>query len=111
MTKPTGIERIAQERKEQIEKHGFNKEQDKLYVHGELVRAAKACISGNWFDFPAFWATSPIPKRIVVKPLMNRLIIAGAFYMAEQDRIGEDKYSLEIQELAAEIDHLQGMEE
>lgn len=40
-----GIELIAQERKEQIEKHGFTFEKyDRYYINSELFQAASFCL-------------------------------------------------------------------
>lgn len=38
MRKPTGIELIAKEREEQINKHGYIKEQDLMYQSNELLQ-------------------------------------------------------------------------
>lgn len=48
---PTGIERIAAERKRQIEEERFDSTRDRLYVDGELAQAA-AC-----------YATPPVDRQ------------------------------------------------
>lgn len=41
----TALELVAQERKEQIEKHGWTLEHDKEHAHGELLKvAATLCV-------------------------------------------------------------------
>lgn len=40
--KKTGVELIAEERKRQIEKHGYSATHDALHSGGQLIEAAKA---------------------------------------------------------------------
>lgn len=93
----TGIELIAIERKEQIEKHGRTVEQDvKNNINGELSFAAAllccpdppsmGCTAVNNYSCPAKWDIA-IWTKIIKKPYKERLIIAGAFIAAELDRI------------------------
>ncbi len=87
----TGIELIAQEREEQIEKHGrsINKDviENSLY---QLSEAAKKLISG--VDVPREWIapirwSGPIWRKMIKKSYKDRLIIAGALIAAEIDRL------------------------
>lgn len=85
----TGIELIAQERKEQIEKHGRTVERDvKENPSGELVLGAMNLIHKNcyWEDFPAVWDRQ-ICENMAKKPRKERLIIAAALLVAEIDRL------------------------
>lgn len=115
--KKTGIELIAEERQEQIEKHGFSLENDQYYSNGELIEASKFCIEQakkpkpeyetckwpeNWDDY--------FEDKIRNKTTVGKLTVAGAFLMAENDRIGSNLHDLEIKEIAAEIDRLQAKE-
>lgn len=91
----TGIELIAQERKEQIEKHGRTVKHDvNLNNVGQLPLAAglllwtkeedygsdiSACCPTDWY--PVFW------RRMMKKPYKDRLIIAAALIAAEVDRL------------------------
>lgn len=112
----TGIELIAQERKEQIEKHGWSLEHDAKYKNGELLQAAKfaemATGRGIGFDgaigahWPKGWSNH-LRRKIILKTKSQALVVAGAFYMAENDRLGENKYREDIERVAAEIDRLQ----
>lgn len=93
----TGIELIAQERKEQIEKHGRTVERD---VHENaphvfevpLTKAASALTMepltdhGKYFMKPSNWDQS-IWDKMCAKPYKERLIIAGALIAAEIDRL------------------------
>ena len=89
----TGIELIAIERQEQIEKHGYTIERDVdsydfenndgLY---ELPVMAIAAIEGNDGHAPAGWDLVLVQK-ICDKEYKDRLIIAGALIAAEIDRI------------------------
>lgn len=113
----TGIELIVQERREQIHKHGWSLERDaQYYKSGELLQAAKfseiATGRGIGFDgdskerrWPKDW-DQHFRRKILCKTKVGALAVAGAFYMAENDRIGENKYQSEIDRLASEIDAL-----
>ncbi len=92
----TGIELIAQERKEQIEKHGHDAQD---WQSGQLIVAAQASILGNPKAFPKWWQeNSPFVDKICAKPLKERLVIAGALLAAEIDRINVE------QEIASNLD-------
>lgn len=98
MEKKTGIELIAQERHEQIEKHGYTTERDiELYSDGygnfgsHLIKAAE----GLLWDYIPLQYRKNAPKgwdkaiwlKMVSKPLKERLIMAGALIAAELDRL------------------------
>jgi len=83
----TGIELIAKERQEQIEKHGRTIEDDAIQNRdGELTDGAIAILMSNGKIFPNTWDPS-VCAHMVKKPYMERLIIAGAFIAAELDRL------------------------
>lgn len=87
MRKLTGIELITQERKEQIEKHGFDVANDQDYSHNELIKGALFAINPDQFEWPYFW-DKEFRDKIVNKPnSIERLKIAGALIAAEIDRI------------------------
>lgn len=83
---PTAIEQIAQERQEQIEKHGFTLERDQRYEAEELRWAAIYCLTGNIEHWP-----SGLPhewrKKIDAKSYPEKLATSGAFSAAEIDRL------------------------
>lgn len=108
MKKKTGIELIAEERQEQIEKHGRSIEQDVKLNHGhyeengevfnnpQLTHAAGQLIHPDDSVFrQLFEAGIFMPHRwdkniwvkMMKKPYKERLIIAGALIAAEIDRI------------------------
>ncbi len=91
----TGIELIAQERQEQIEKHGRSIEYD-LYQNNnfELKRGAIALLDNDRRRFSGFWDRY-ICDKMIAKSYKNRLIIAGALIAAEIDRLNALK-QLEI---------------
>lgn len=111
----TGIELIAQERREQIEKHGWSLDHDKDYADGQLLQAAEFCLdqarqkqTGIKVVFqywPKGWLKH-FEDKIRNKSVIGQLTVAGAFYLAEQDRTGQD-YSETINQIAAEIDRLE----
>lgn len=94
----TGIELIAEERKEQIEKHGRSISQDvEFNTNYELAWAASLLTTTPDQDIDVCsdliiltrlknW-NKEILSRMVNKPYKERLIIAGAFIAAEIDRI------------------------
>lgn len=87
----TGVELIAEERREQIEKHGRSIELDQSYEDLELMKAAKAML----FDEPLQrWSVlvdlgwdRTISQHMANKYYKERLIIAGALIAAELDRL------------------------
>ena len=85
----TGIKLIAQERNEQIEKHGRTVEDDvKFNTKMQLRSAAHRLIEidPSPLDVPHDWDIS-IWERMCKKPIKERLIIAGALIAAEIDRL------------------------
>lgn len=88
-----GIELIAQERAEQIEKHGRTIEKDvELNDDCQLSFAASVLASFNIEDYdarheaPNGWDLN-IWQKMHDKPYKERLIIAGALIAAEIDRL------------------------
>lgn len=98
----TGIELIALERAEQIEKHGRTIQADVLNNdHRQLAAAAhKLCdpliYSRHMISPPQNWNQS-IWEHMVIRPYKERLIIAGALIAAEIDRIQSLQYNPEEQ--------------
>jgi len=97
----SGIELIAIERQEQIEKHGRTIERDaEENMCCELKIAASALLEYNGDDdeeefislgsFPAGW-DSHLCEKMAHKPYKERLIIAGALIAAEIDRLQNEK--------------------
>lgn len=89
----TGTELIAQERKEQIEKHGISIQNDIfLNKDGQLLNAARKLLSDHELSIvilhnpPKGW-NKAIWIRMCSKPYKQRLIIAGALIAAELDKI------------------------
>lgn len=114
-----GIELIAIERQEQIEKHGWSLERDKeYYKNGELIQAAKFCeiATGRGIGFTgsgdAVWPNEwddYFRRKILSKSKIGALVVAGAFYMAENDRWGTKDFQSEVDRIAAEIDNIQNI--
>lgn len=80
--KKTGIELIAQERKEVIEKNYGNF--DLEYTNQELLRAAKAIMFQDIILWP--WNKTLFP-HYMRKTRIEQLAIAGQFVAAEIDRL------------------------
>lgn len=88
----TGIELIAQERKEQIEKHGRTIERDvKENTSWQLTSGAIRLLQIDRHDAPPpfMWSES-IWEKMMNKPYRERLIIAGALIAAELDRLNHE---------------------
>lgn len=86
----TGIELIAEERKEQIEKHEMDTVYDKNYnTEGQLIAAVKFILTGDKDYYPADWAEAFF-RKINRKEDIEKLIIAGALIAAEIDRLKTD---------------------
>lgn len=90
-----GVSLIAQERWEQIHKHGFDETNDEDYDRGQLVQAACFCIDKYIesaygvmaiHDWPYGWG-SEFKNKILAKNHKGKLKVAGAFIAAEIDRI------------------------
>lgn len=87
----TGIELIAQERKEQIEKHGRTIAEDVMYNgQCQLAIGATALITndtvGDFRAMPKKW-DDKICMKMCLKSYKERLVIAGALIAAEIDRL------------------------
>ena len=86
----TGIEQIAQERQEQIEKHGFDSQNDERNTQEELKDTAAFLLTGDLSYFPHTWDQNWIYK-FSKKNRIERLKIAGALIAAEIDRLQNTK--------------------
>lgn len=92
----TGIELIAKERQEQIEKHGRTIELDVKYNEGEQLREFSALLlteglTGQFHEadmeyLPEGW-NKDLCRKMMLKDYHHRLIIVGAMIAAEIDRI------------------------
>ena len=67
----SGIELITEERKEQIEKHGWDLSDDKSYSEEELLKAALFCIDQKRFEWPFYWMG--IFRAKILKSIENEL--------------------------------------
>ena len=89
----TGIELIAIERQEQIEKHGFDNEytlsHPEYYAEKQLTLVAREMLTNapSVVRFPSTWDNYNTINKMVSKPYKERLIIAGALIAAELDRL------------------------
>lgn len=80
---------IAEERKEQIEKHGYTIEKDVIENRfSQLTDAAMMLLMTDRHKLtpPSFWDVS-IWKRMIAKPEKERMIVSAALLAAEIDRI------------------------
>lgn len=97
---------MKKERQEQIIKHKRTIEHDrKVNRNGQLVTAAMWCVelaeknSLEFYHWP--WDERSISNHITLKKSpLEKVVIAGAFLMAEQDRIEAKIYWQEIMQLA-----------
>lgn len=95
----TGIELIAEERKEQIEKHGYDVDRDAdYYQNNELVNAAQFALTLKREYYPQTWEFDFQNKMKAKEERLSeqefwieRLKIAGALLAAEIDRLQSDE--------------------
>jgi hypothetical protein len=89
----TGIELIAKERHEQLNKHGRSVELDvELNNGGQLRHATRRLLEAHPDNSnpPVKWDYQ-LWEQMCKKPYKERLIIAGALIAAEIDRIQHEK--------------------
>lgn len=89
----TGIELIADERWEQVKKHGHTLRKDAhINDNEQLALAAEMLLAVNHEEgidpesYPEGW-NHEICSKMISKPYKERLIIAGALIAAELDRL------------------------
>lgn len=82
----TGIELIADERREQIEKHGWDTNHDSNYENEELLKAALFCIDQKRFEWPWLWI-SKFRDKILNKSRIEQLTVSAALIAAEIERL------------------------
>ena len=92
----TGIELIAEERQEQIEKHNWTPEHDDQHTDGALIKMAGIlCVNGtdaqvhdNYGEFESGSNTWGLENKLSGdKNKIHRLEVAGALIAAEIDRL------------------------
>ena len=92
----TGIELIAKERKEQLEKHGrtikadvdFNSVEDETYLGlYPLVAGAIGVLDKGFGRTPKHWNQVDVVEHMKSKEYKDRLVVAGALIAAEIDRL------------------------
>jgi hypothetical protein len=87
----SGIELIAQERAEQVEKHGWNSNHDASHRYGELAKMA-ALLAVNGTDAKIIEQDEPYGDSWglvskLSKDRVHQLKVAGALIAAEIDRL------------------------
>ncbi len=110
-----GIELITEERKEQIEKHGWSLKHDKSYADGQLEKAAMFCaeqanlkiglINKETQKWPTGWIKY-FEDKIRNKSVILQLTVCGAFYLAEYDRTNRYFFLERVFDIAERIDAL-----
>ncbi len=101
-----GMYLINEEREEQIYKHGFSLERDaQYYKNFELAKAAYYCLGDPDHHWPKGWAAK-FKDKIDGKDQIGKLKVAGALFMAENERRGTTEYQYLIDQLARQIDDL-----
>lgn len=87
----TGVERIAIERNEQINKHGYSLDHDyENNKNAELREAIQFLITGDRNVFPRSWDLKWMEK-FEHKTMAEKMILIGTFAAAEYDRITPPK--------------------
>lgn len=83
----TGIELIAKERQEQIEKHGYDEKHDFQNRNEELRNTAICLLAHDANKFPFHSWDIKYFVKLFKKDRKEKLIIAGALIAAEIDRL------------------------
>jgi len=81
-----GIELIAKERKEQIEKHGWDDSHDDKHTDLSLRNCAIYNLTKDDNFWPSNWDVK-YKKKMDAKNYKENLIVAGALIAAEIDRL------------------------
>lgn len=82
----TGVELIAKERKEQIEKHGWSSEHDDQHKEDELIDVVTYILTWDRDYWPDDWEEDQLNK-LAGKSYKEQLVVAGALIAAEIDRL------------------------
>lgn len=80
------INKIIEEREEQIKKHGFDAAHDDQYFNNELLGAARFALTLDAIYYPTDWDKKWAIK-IEGKTEEKRLVVAGAFIVAHLELI------------------------
>lgn len=81
----TGLELIAEERQEQIKKHGRSIEEDVKYNANQELRYGAIFLLTNR-GYPKSW-DKKWKEKFLKKSYLEQLVIAGALLAAEIDRL------------------------
>lgn len=82
----TGVELIAKERAEQLEKHGWDATHDDEHKEEQLTGVALYALTWDVDFWPDDW-DDELMVKIAAKTEKERLIVAGALIAAEIDRL------------------------
>jgi len=89
------IRMILHERQEQIEKFGYTKEHAlehlEWYSENQLIKVGDFCSDPAVCAYPGGWQLAFYNKIVNEKTLTERLIYAGAFYLAQEEIFGKTK--------------------
>lgn len=111
----TGNDLIIEERKKQIEK-GYTTEHDNRHNSSyELTRVALYCIEQaliklgtrekESYTYPVNWSKA-FKFKISNMSVIKLMTVAGAFFIAERERTGNDEWTKRAAKVASSIDYL-----
>lgn len=111
----TGIELIKEERREQIEKHGWSLDHDASYGDGQLKQAAFFCFEQARIKLGSTTPTETVKwpdgwikyfeDKIRNKSVIEQLTVCGAFWLAEYDRTENQYFKTKANSIALKIDN------
>ena len=90
--KKTGIDLIAEERAEQLNKHKWSAEHDKEHEEGQLKMAAMYALQpypNEQIGIRCYGGWDWFTEKMDNKTELQRLVVAGALIAAEIDRISK----------------------
>ena len=108
-----GLDLIINERKEQLVKHNFTKEHDKMYTKGELYQAAIFCFEAALVtlgtkdiiteEWPKDWDLS-YKDKLLGKSFVGKMVECGALMLAEYERTADESVKDNMYNIAAILD-------
>lgn len=111
-----GMSLLIAERRQQQTKHGFTILKDSDYINKELLQAANFAlehagmyeqfgVAGIGKEWPSGWREEN-KRKIISKTRIEKLMVAGAFLMAQQDKDMRATWHTKIYQIARTIDEL-----
>lgn len=93
-----GANAIFQERMEQIQKHGYTLDSDKINSNEELLKVAIMLLTGDLSFYPQ-WKGIELCEKLLSKSMKERYTVAGALIAAHIDLMTEEEKLKDVSSL------------